>query len=93
MNITSGQSAKMIRTEFNKENFDIIKSIMSEDTTQESKFYNLQKSGFKLFDGSLGRTQRDCFHVHKNKKDNIVKVQLETGFGFTNYSKYVYFNS
>jgi hypothetical protein len=82
----------MVRTEFNKENFDIIKRIMSEDNTQQSKYNNLEKSGFMLFDGSLGKIQRDCFHIHKNKKDNTVKVQLETGFGRSNYSRYVYFN-
>lgn len=82
----------MTRSTFTPENLLIItKIINNDDLSQTSKFYEIERFGFMVFQGSLGNTKRDALYVHKFETE--IKVQLESGFGKANYARYVYFNT
>jgi hypothetical protein len=81
----------MKRLVFNTENLNLIKEVLDKDISQSNKFYELEKLGFLLFDGGMGRKQRDALFIHKGTEE--IKVQLESGFGAFNYARYAYFRA
>jgi len=82
-----------IRINFSEENLSIITKIIMQDNVSQANFYELEKLGFMVFQGSLGKQKRDALYVHKNNKTNEIKIQLESGFGSGNYARYILFKN
>jgi sRNA-binding protein len=82
--------------EFNEVHLETIKNILDKDISQTNKFYELEELGFLIFEGAIGKSKernpkKDAMFIHRTKDE--IRVQLETGFGFGNIAKFIYFRN